>query len=117
MKSFNCNECIHMNVCPAYMVTMPECNDFLPIGNVIPVVRCGECKYGKLDAMIQKIYGKKDGSTLYHCLNGYGYNKSEHFCSYGERAKNVAVATDDAEPEEDYCADCEITYSWEKDNG
>lgn len=31
--------------------------------------------------------------------------------------RKEAENTDDEEPEEEHCAECEITYSWEKDNG
>lgn len=42
-RRFDCNLCIHMNVCPAYEVTQTECDHYIPQGNVLPVVRCRDC--------------------------------------------------------------------------
>lgn len=90
MKSFNCNECIHMNVCPAYMVTIPECDDFLPIGNVIPVVRCRDCKW-YMNGIIFK-------DMKFCCrMRGHDGKKARYiwpedgFCSYGERKTDGEV--------------------------
>ena len=51
-----------------------------PTIDAVEVVRCKDCKQGKIDTLY--------GSVLYHCLGGYGFNKAEHFCSYGERKDN-----------------------------
>lgn len=89
MKSFNCDECIHMNVCPAYMVTRPECGDFLPIGNVLPVVRCKDCIYAELIPYLNKTYCKcPDIYRFGLCSHEVSEN---HFCSYGERKTDGEV--------------------------
>ena len=54
--------------------------DEAPTVDAVEVVRCKDCKRGKIDTLY--------GSVLYHCLGGYGYNKADHFCSYGERKDN-----------------------------
>ena len=64
--------------------------DHLIANDVVPVVRCKDCVYGKLDkaAYYHDVYGNENDTTLYHCLYGFGHNKGEHFCSYGERKDN-----------------------------
>lgn len=73
--------------------------------DVIPVVRCKDCRHMTVELGYRYC-------NVWERINGYG---DDGFCSYGERKEDVAVATDDEEPEEDYCAACEITYSWEKE--
>lgn len=71
-----------------------------PTIDAVPVVCCKDCANLKFS----------------WCSKWNNIMRDNGFCSYGERKEDVAVATDDEEPEEDYCAACEITYSWEKDN-
>lgn len=81
MKDFDCNLCIHMNVCPAYMATQTSCKDYLPQGNVIQVVRCKGCKHWTREGN-----GYMDDEP--YCGNPYGiegYPKPDDFCSRGER--------------------------------
>ena len=75
MKDYNCDCCIHQNVRPAYHVTVLECTDYLPIGNVVPVVRCKDCIHCV------------DRKTYLRCVrngfaNGYEVN-ADGFCNYG----------------------------------
>lgn len=53
----------------------------LPAADVVPVVRCKDCKYGDYDS-------KPDGAMV--CLrtkDGF-WRKETDFCSYGERKDN-----------------------------
>ena len=53
------------------------------------IVHCKECTRGKIDTLY--------GSVLYHCLGGYGYNKADHFCSYGEKIENPNISKQTAD--------------------
>lgn len=55
MKDYNCYSCIHQYVCPAYDVTMTECEHYLSIVDVFPVMRCKNCPH----------YRKEDTRLLY----------------------------------------------------
>lgn len=60
--------------CYSYEVTMPDCKDYLPIGNVVPVTRCNNCVYCYYD----EGYGK------YWCNRTLGtfQVKQDGFCSF-----------------------------------
>ena len=46
--------------------------------DVVPVVRCKDCKYGEIDDM--------EFPDQYFCKhNGCDWNNGDHFCSYGDR--------------------------------
>ena len=49
-----------------------------PAADVVPVVRCKDCKYGEVDE-------PEDFPDQYYCHEGCGWNKGDFFCSYGER--------------------------------
>ena len=82
---FNCDNCIHRNVCHSYMVTKPDCKEYLPIGNVVPVVRCKDCKFRK------STFSGED----YFCTvldadeSETAYVTDSDFCSYGERKEGA----------------------------
>ena len=52
----------------------------LPVSDLVPVVRCGECKYYIRELMSQ-------GSWWCECLERGEYEK--HFCSYGQRKEGA----------------------------
>ena len=45
--------------------------------NAIPVVRCRECNKGEID--------DPDFPDEYYCHAGFGWNKGDFYCAYGER--------------------------------
>lgn len=79
-KNWDCNLCIHMNVCPAYEVTQTECQHYLPMGNVLPVVRCKDCKHEET-CVKQLVFWERDKVLE---QNVYKYHDLD-FCSFGER--------------------------------
>ena len=51
-------------------------------GEIVPVVRCKDCKHGELD--------DSERDNYYHCRHhGCDWNDGEHFCGYGERKADV----------------------------
>lgn len=79
----------------ALEITTRTCGDYaaafaeirkLPAADVVPVVRCKDCKYSTLPSELTQRYGKPGTLT---CHNKYSpcnrRNVSENdFCSYGE---------------------------------
>ena len=59
----------------------------LPTVDAVEVVRCKDCTFCKVDntVYLKDVFGNENDTPRYHCLMGYGYNKPDHFCSYGER--------------------------------
>ncbi len=57
--------------------------DEQPTVDAVPVVRCKDC--ARCSAYTRDVFGNEYDTPRYHCLIGYGYNKPDHFCSYGER--------------------------------
>ena len=53
--------------------------DYLLDNDVVPVVRCKECKYG-MKSLLQS--PSEERTHLCHKL--YEYRRADHFCSYGE---------------------------------
>lgn len=51
--------------------------DEQPTIDAIPVVRCRECKEGEID--------DPDFPYQYYCHAGFGWNKGNFYCYYGER--------------------------------
>jgi len=83
MTDYNCDVCIHQNVCPAYHVGIRECMDYLPIGNVVPVVRCSECIHAE-----KSEHEFCNREIVHSKWNGTTWDRKGHkleFCSYGER--------------------------------
>ena len=58
-----------------------------PTVDAVEVVRCKDCTFCKVDNTVymRDVLGNENDTPQYHCLKGYGYNKPDHFCSYGER--------------------------------
>lgn len=53
----------------------------IPSADVVPVVRCKDCKYGKID--------DSDFPNQYLCeYRGSDWNNGDHYCSEGERKDN-----------------------------
>ena len=69
-------------------VTTSRVADHLIANDVVPVVRCKDCKHGIWDEEEQMwecilsvdLTGDPDTYAMFH-----EYNDGEHFCSYGER--------------------------------
>ena len=61
-----------------------------PTVDAVEVVRCKDCAFCKVDNSVymRDVFGNENDTPRYHCLMGYGYNKPDHFCSYGERRKD-----------------------------
>ena len=49
--------------------------------DAVPVVRCRECKQGEID--------DPDFPDQYYCHAGYGWNKGDFYCVYGERKEGA----------------------------
>lgn len=85
-RRFDCNLCIHMNVCPAYEATQAKCEDYIPQGNVIPVIRCENCEY--YDGHICEFFSKwPDQYNTGHTV----YMEPDDFCSYGEKSGAIKI--------------------------
>lgn len=63
----------------------------MPAADVVPVVRCGDCKYSTLPSMQTQIYGKAGTRTCHNKKSPCNRRNvfSDDFCRYGER-KNDA---------------------------
>lgn len=74
MENHNCARCIYQSVCPSYEVTMPDCKNYFPIGDVVPVTRCKNCVYCYYDEK----YGR------YWCNRMFGTFRvrQDGFCSF-----------------------------------
>ena len=73
----NCKDCIHYNVCDDDIIDFftdknKVCRQF-KTADIVEVVRCKNCKYGRYDLL------DKDISCEKHCL----YIQPNDFCSYG----------------------------------
>lgn len=84
MKDFDCNLCIHMTVCPAYMVTQTGCKDYMPQGNVIPVVRCEDCRHAR-PLNRRDSYEDRFIEDCVWCMMREDGVFPEGYCSDGER--------------------------------
>lgn len=64
-----------------------RCMEETPTIDAVPVVRCKDCALCKVDNSVymKDVFGNENDTPQYLCLIGYGYNKPDHFCSYGER--------------------------------
>lgn len=82
-----CNDCIHYDACknillnskPEYknknLIVTGVCKLFKNKADFVEVVRCGQCKYWKLNPH------NLHGGYCRHCEGA----SIDHFCSYGER--------------------------------
>lgn len=77
----NCKDCIHEDVCKIryfpsiFGLTGDGCPDFKNKADVVEVVRCGQCKYWKINP--HNMFG---GQCRYsECA------AIDHYCSYGKR--------------------------------
>ena len=71
-----------------------DCFEHFPTVDAVEVVRCEDCKHGKLEDVMyyRTVDGETNDTTLYRCYYRWNYselNKGEHFCSYGERRTDV----------------------------
>lgn len=76
-EKWDCNLCIHMNVCPGYMVTQLHCEHYLPQGNVIPVLRCLDCEHTKRNHF--DIFGRD------YCDRWRTEVSGDGFCNFGRK--------------------------------
>ena len=80
-----CKDCVHYNMC--YLIEhygadedeFCDCDDFINKADVVPVVRCKDCRWLLTDDW--------DGKTLYSCGSTRGLEEPtpDSYCSYGER--------------------------------
>ena len=77
----SCKECFHYDVCKIihypslFGLTDDGCDHFKNKEDVVPVVRCKDCKYSSFIKSCSK----------YECQKGCGALKfSNDYCSYGE---------------------------------
>ena len=52
-----------------------------PTADAVPVVRCRECNEGEID--------DPDFPDQYYCHAGFGWNKGNFYCAYGERKEGA----------------------------
>ena len=57
----------------------------LPTADVVPVVRCHDCKHSAEPAKLTKIYGQPGTLTCHHGPCNRRNVNANDFCSYGER--------------------------------
>ena len=55
--------------------------DGAPTIDVVPVVRCRDCKQGEID--------DPDFPDQYYCRAGCGWNNGVFYCAYGERKEGT----------------------------
>lgn len=62
----------------------------LPAADVVPVVRCKDCKHSTLPSELTQRYGKPGTLTCHnmHAPSNRRNVGSNDFCSYGEREEN-----------------------------
>lgn len=62
----------------------------LPAADVVPVVRCKDCKHSTLPSELTQRYGKPGTLTCHnmHAPSNRRNVGSNDFCSYGERKEN-----------------------------
>lgn len=62
----------------------------LPVADVVPVVRCKDCKHSTLPSELTQRYGKPGTLTCHnmHAPSNRRNVGSNDFCSYGERKEN-----------------------------
>ena len=89
-REATCGDCIHAEVCEMVPIftefsrdNIAYCKQFRNAADVVPVVRCFECKYQE-DCFSQIGHWSRD-SVLEQ--NNYEYHKLD-FCSYGERRED-----------------------------
>lgn len=57
-----------------------------PVADVVEVVRCKDCQYGKGN----DYEGSVKVPFMYHCTyDDLSYNGADHFCSYGKRKEGA----------------------------
>lgn len=72
---------------PSESYIVEKCIDKINGLPILEVVRCKDCTFCKVDnsVFMKDVFGNENETPNYHCLKGYGYNKPNHFCSYGKR--------------------------------
>lgn len=81
--------CDYEGDCPSCAYTTPLAA--APAANVVPVVRCGDCKYSTLPSVQTQIYGKPGTRTCHNKESPCNRRNvfSDDFCRYGD-GKNDA---------------------------
>ena len=78
-----CKDCLHNQVCKygenrsnGMYCTGEKCKQYKPTADVVEVVRCKDCKYGK---------NFRDGGVNCNRIEGLLMIKPNDYCSYGKR--------------------------------
>lgn len=91
LRKFNIDDMMNVN---GTLISLREARETIsnfPAADVVPVVRCGDCKYSTLPSMQTQIYGKAGTRTCHNKKSPCNRRNvfSDDFCGYGER-KNDA---------------------------
>lgn len=91
LRKFNIDDMMNVN---GTLISLREARETIsnfPAADVVPVVRCGDCKYSTLPSMQTQIYGKAGTRTCHNKKSPCNRRNvfSDDFCRYGER-KNDA---------------------------
>lgn len=97
LRKFNIDDMMNVN---GTLISLREAREAIsnfPAADVVPVVRCGDCKYSTLPSMQTQIYGKPGTRTCHNKESPCNRRNvfSDDFCRYGER-KNDADEPDGA---------------------
>lgn len=91
LRKFNIDDMMNVN---GTLISLRETRETIsnfPAADVVPVVRCGDCKYSTLPSVQTQIYGKPGTRTCHNKKSPCNRRNvfSDDFCRYGER-KNDA---------------------------
>lgn len=97
LRKFNIDDMMNVN---GTLIPLREARETIlnfPAADVVPVVRCGDCKYSTLPSVQTQIYGKPGTRTCHNKKSPCNRRNvfSDDFCRYGER-KNDADEPDGA---------------------
>lgn len=91
LRKFNIDDMMNVN---GTLISLREARETIsnfPAADVVPVVRCGDCKYSTLPSVQTQIYGKPGTRTCHNKKSPCNRRNvfSDDFCRYGDR-KNDA---------------------------
>lgn len=91
LRKFNIDDMMNVNGTLISLHDAREKISNFPAADVVPVVRCGDCKYSTLPSMQTQIYGKAGTRTCHNKKSPCNRRNvfSDDFCRYGDR-KNDA---------------------------
>lgn len=91
LRKFNIDDMMNVN---GTLISLREARETIsnfPAADVVPVVRCGDCKYSTLPSVQTQIYGKPGTRPCHNKKSPCNRRNvfSDDFCRYGDR-KNDA---------------------------